>query len=76
MTVLDRKAGMSHQGLVERRQFIDPEEFCRLVVSMRSLTRCDDPEAGLRGLEDGETGERYFVEDLRLSSFMGSRYPR
>lgn len=76
MTVMDRNQVMSKQNCAQRSQIIEPEEFCRMVVSMRALTRCDDPVAGLRGLEDGETGDRYFVDDLRLNHFMGSRYPR
>lgn len=77
MTVLDQDQRILTPKMDARRKhLIEPEEFCRLVVSIRSFTRCDDPEAGLRGLEDGETGDRYFVEDLRLSHFMGSRFPR
>ena len=55
---------------------IEPEEFCRLVVSNRTLQRCDDPQSGLRGLEDLATGECYVVEDLRLASFLANRRPR
>ncbi|MFO0904364.1 MAG: hypothetical protein U0939_15275 [Pirellulales bacterium] len=55
---------------------VEPDEFCRLVVSMRPLQRRDDPEAGLRGLEDTSTGEQFYVEDVRLSSFLASRRPR
>lgn len=55
---------------------VEPEEFCRLVVSLRPLQRCDDPQSGLRGLEDQATGEHFFVEDLRLMSFLATRRPR
>lgn len=55
---------------------VEPDEFCRLVVSMRPLQRCDDPEAGLRGLEDTATGEQFYVEDIRLTSFLATRRPR
>lgn len=57
-------------------RYIEPEEFCRLVVSNRTLQRCDDPRSGLRGLEDLATGECYVVEDLRLANFLANRRPR
>jgi len=59
-----------------KSRLVDPEEFCRLVVSMRSLRRCDDPQTGMRGLEDESTGETFVVEDSRLSSFLATRRPR
>jgi hypothetical protein len=45
---------------------ISPDDYCRLAVSTRKLVCRDDKAAGLRGLEDLETGERFFIaeEDL------------
>jgi len=62
--------------IVGKSRLVDPEEFCRLVVSMRSLRRCDDPQTGMRGLEDEATGETFVVEDSRLSNFLATRRPR
>ncbi|MFO0870699.1 MAG: hypothetical protein U0935_17355 [Pirellulales bacterium] len=65
-----------HPSSLPGFRFVDPEEFCRLVVSTRPLQRCDDPRSGLRGLSDVATGEQFFVEDLRLSSFLATRRPK
>ena len=48
-------------------RMIDPEEYCQMAISLRSLERCDDPVTGLRMLRDTKTGELYAVEDARLS---------
>jgi hypothetical protein len=48
--------------------FVDPFEFRRLAVSMRRLVRADAPEAGLKGLLDEATGERYVTEEEKLFS--------
>jgi hypothetical protein len=45
---------------------ISPDDFCRMTVSTRKLVRCDDKAAGLRGLEDLETGERFFIDEEDL----------
>ena len=45
---------------------ISPDDYCRMTVSTRKLVRCDDKAAGLRGLEDLETGERFFVDEIDL----------
>ena len=45
---------------------ISPDDDCRLTVSTRKLVRRDDKSAGLRGLEDFETGERYFINEEDL----------
>jgi hypothetical protein len=68
--------GEMASGVVVKSRLVDPEEFCRLVVSMRSLRRCDDPQSGMRGLEDESTGETFVVEDVRLSNFLATRRPR
>jgi len=48
-------------------RMIDPEEYCQLAISLRSLERCDDPVSGLRMLRDKKSGELFAVEDARLS---------
>jgi hypothetical protein len=45
---------------------ISPDDYCRMTVSIRKLVRCDDKAAGLRGLEDLETGERFFIDEEDL----------
>jgi hypothetical protein len=45
---------------------ISPDDYCRLAVSVRKLVRRDDKAAGLRGLEDLETGERFFIDEEDL----------
>jgi len=45
---------------------ISPDDYCRLAVSTRKLVRRDDKAGGLRGLEDLETGERFFIDEEDL----------
>jgi len=45
---------------------ISPDDYCRLALSIRKLVRCDDKAAGLRGLQDLETGERFFIDEHDL----------
>jgi len=45
---------------------ISPDDYCAMAVSIRKLVRCDDKAAGLRGLEDLETGERFFIDEKDL----------
>jgi hypothetical protein len=52
-------------------RFIDADAFVRLAVSLRRLTRADDPTARLRGLLDLRTGERFLTEEEKL--FGGER---
>jgi len=37
-----------------------------MAVSTRKLVRCDNKAAGLRGLKDLETGERFFIDEMDL----------
>jgi hypothetical protein len=46
--------------------FVDAYEFRRLAISTRHLVRADAPDAGLRGLQDVETGERFVTEEENL----------
>jgi len=52
---------------------ITPDDYCRLAVSVRKLVRCDDKAAGLRGLEDLETGERFLIEEAELLEYRVTR---
>ena len=47
-------------------RFVEPAEFCRLLVSNRSLVRSDDSRAELRGLLDPATGEWFLTEEEKL----------
>jgi hypothetical protein len=47
-------------------QFVDAEEFCKLAISVKKLSRSDDAEAALRGLLEEDTGVRYVIEERRL----------
>jgi hypothetical protein len=75
MSAEPARVEMASRAAVKSR-LVEPEEFCRLAVSMRSLRRCDDPQTGMRGLEDESTGETFVVEDVRLSNFLATRRPR
>jgi hypothetical protein len=46
--------------------WISPDDYCRMAVSTRKLVRCDDKAAGVRGLQDLETGERFFIDEHDL----------
>lgn len=48
---------------------VDAQQFCELAVSSRNLIRFDDPAAGLRGLHDVDTGERFVIDEFRLSMY-------
>jgi hypothetical protein len=41
--------------------FVERDEFCRLLLSVRKMVRSDEPAASLRGLLDLETGERFLI---------------
>ncbi len=57
-------------------RLVSHEEFCRLLVSSRRLQRCDDPEHGLRGLLDIDTGERSMVSEVELMNRPARSLPR
>ncbi len=68
---------LSREELISREsiRFIDRSEFCQLLVSGHSLTRCDFPSARVRGICDEVTGCCYAIreEDLfRGESIMSS----
>ncbi len=47
-------------------QFVEPEAYCRLIISRDTLERSDDKERGLLGLVDCETQVRFVVEEQRV----------
>ena len=47
-------------------RFVDVDEFHKLAISSRQLIRCDDVEAGLRGLCDPASGARFMIEEEKL----------
>lgn len=54
-------------------QLVEPDEYCELAISLRSMTRCDDPVRGLRMLMDLETGQRFAVEYSKLMKYLDNR---
>ncbi len=45
---------------------VDPEQFCSLALSRRTLIRSDDDAKGERGLLDTEEQVRYVVTEIQL----------
>lgn len=55
---------ISQEGCVsESAHWIEPDEYFALALSNRRLLRCDQPSAGVRGLHDPESGERYLIRE-------------
>lgn len=48
---------------------VAPDEFLKYATSNRPIVRDDDEEAGLFGLLDTETGERFVVDSHLLLQF-------
>ena len=46
--------------------FVQRDEFCKLLLSSKKLVRADEPRASVRGLLDVETGKRYLIEQENL----------
>jgi len=51
----------------ENCHWLAPDQWCRLAISHRTLRRADERRAGLRGLLDPHTGERFVIEEERLA---------
>ena len=47
-------------------RFVDRDEFCGLLISRASLSRCDIPNARIRGVFNASTGLRYLIEEELL----------
>jgi hypothetical protein len=48
--------------------FVEPDEFCRLLLSVRRMVRSDEPSVNLRGIRDLATGKRFLIEQEKLLS--------
>ncbi|MEX0866927.1 MAG: hypothetical protein WD030_06175 [Pirellulales bacterium] len=46
--------------------WVTPDQWRQLLVSHGSLVRADFSKAGVRGLLDRESGERFVIEEERL----------
>ena len=64
----------SHQLTIRRfsgevvRRSVGRDEFCSLLLSRRTMERCDDTAAHSRGLFDSQTGELFGIRDFDLYS--------
>lgn len=47
-------------------EFVERDRFFDLLVSRRKLFRFDDCDAGVNGLQDPETGKRFYIEAEKL----------
>ena len=50
----------------QRATYVEPEEYCRLVVSRRQLERHDDGDRCWRGLRDPDSQMVYYVDETTL----------
>ena len=62
-SVSARRYELTHQS---NNQFLEQSEYLALMTSNRKLARADDSRAGLRGLKDLSSGERFLIEDEKL----------
>lgn len=46
--------------------FVDPDEFLRLLLSRQVLVRSDPSKGNIRGLLDPITGRQFLIEQERL----------
>ena len=51
-----------------KRELVDRETFVSLLVARRRLQRCDDSDAGLRGLLDQESGHWYVINQTAIEN--------
>jgi hypothetical protein len=49
-----------------KRELVDRETFLSLLVARRPLRRCDDSDAGLRGLLDQDSGHWYVINQTAI----------
>jgi len=54
---------------------VDPDEFCELLVSRRTLLRLPRASGGLRALFDPATGTTFIIHDETLNRYFSSRKP-
>ncbi len=64
----------SHQLVIRRfageiiQRRVGRDEFCSLLLSRRSLQRCDDESSHSRGLFDSHSGELFGIRECDLYS--------
>jgi hypothetical protein len=66
-------AAISRSGELRRAKptclhanFVEPDEFLRLLLSRRVLVRSDRSEGNIRGLLEPTTGQHFLIEHVRL----------
>ena len=69
MTITNNCCSGSSVKLTRPAHKIAPDEFLQFATSNRPIVRDDDEEAGLCGLLDTETGERYVIDSQLLMRF-------
>jgi hypothetical protein len=50
----------------DNSQFIEPDDYLDRATSRQTLLRVDDAAAGVHGLLDPATGDRFYVETEKL----------
>jgi hypothetical protein len=56
--------------------FVGPDEFCRLLLSRRNLVRLHQPQPGMRGLLDPDTGKTFVIQEEILDRHLARRRRR
>lgn len=69
MTILENCCSESAESMYRPPRQIAPDEFLEYATSNRPIVRDDDEEAGLCGLLDTETGERFVTDSQLLMLF-------
>jgi hypothetical protein len=67
--ILENCCSESAESMTRLPRPIAPDEYLEYATSNRPIVRFDDEEAGLCGLLDTETGERFVIESERLMRF-------
>ena len=57
-------------------EFLEPAEFCRLLLSRKRLVRVDSTGGQVRILLDRSTGKRYQIDGGQLDQFVEGRHWR
>jgi hypothetical protein len=63
LTIQGYRQQLGSQG---NARFIEPDDFLARATSRQNLLRVDDSAAGVHGLLDPATGDRFYVEDEKL----------
>lgn len=68
--------GNAHRNQDASTEFLEPAEFCRLLLSRKRLVRVDSTGDQVRILLDRSTGKRYQIDQRRLDQFVEGERPR